>query len=106
MRRRFIVFAMVLTVLASNAEARDREIRPVEIEKEKFRAVNVGLTGFFTLLSAVVQGEVRSPRDAVRHFLIGSGAGLSYYHAKRMTGAGRVTEGWLLTNMTSTVIEN
>ena len=53
-----------------------------------------------------MQHEVHSGIDAINHFLIGAGAGMSYYQAKRLTGGGRVTAGWLLTNATASVVEN
>ena len=109
MFRRSRAFALVITfalVVASDGDARDRPIRPVEVDRAKVRAYNIGLTSLFTLVNATVQGEVRSVRDAVRHLLIGSGAGYSFYQAKRMAGGGRTTEGWLLANATSSIVEN
>jgi hypothetical protein len=87
-------------------EARERQLRFVQPNKRKFLAYNVGLTSVFTLVTAVVQRQIHSPRDAVRDLLIGSGAGASFYEAKRIAGGGRVTEGWLIANAASTIIEN
>lgn len=109
MSLRFTAFVVVLSlaILSSPvAEARDRPIEPVQVDKGKMRAYNIGLTSVFTLLSAVAQGQVQSPRDAVRHLLIGSAAGYGFYQAKRIAGDGRTTEGWLLANATSSIVEN
>lgn len=100
-----VVLALVLFP-ATVLDARDRVIQPVRPDKGKYLAYNVGLTSVFTLVSAVAQHQVPSVRRAVRQLLIGSGAGLAFYEAKRMAGGGRTTEGWLLTNAASSVVEN
>lgn len=107
--RRSFAFHLILIalVLAPDlAEARDRQIRPVEPDKGKYLAYNVSLTSIFTLISARVQHHAVTPREGVRDLLIGAAAGFSFYQAKRITGAGRTTEGWLLSNATASVVEN
>lgn len=103
-RRPVIIF--ILLLFAFSAAARDR---PIELERPnhtKMRAYNVGITAFFAVFSAMRQGQIKSWRDVPRHLLIGGGAGAAFYEAKRMTGDGRKTAGWLLANAASSVIEN
>lgn len=107
MPRRFVVVTLMLLLLASPADAgRDR---PIELERAnhtKMRAFNVGITAFFTVFSAMRQGQIRSWRDVPRYLLIGSGAGAAFYEAKRLAGRGNPTAGWLIANATTSVIEN
>jgi hypothetical protein len=106
-RRTNVLFVIALVLVsASVLEARDRPIEHVKPEKGKYLAYNVGLTSVFTLLTAVAQHQVRSPLDVIRHLLVGTGAGVTFYQAKRVAGSGRTTEGWLLANAATTVVEN
>lgn len=98
MRQRLTAFALVsLIMIVPQASARDRQ---------KIRNYNIVLTPLFSLVSAAVQGRVRSWRDAGYQIAIGAAAGTSYYEAKRLIGDGHATEGWLLTNATASAIEN
>jgi hypothetical protein len=109
MSRRFVSFLLMSAFAfgpALRSEARDRPIELVGVDRAKLVAYNVGLTSLFTLVSAIAQREVHSWRDAARCFLIGSGAGYSFYQAKRIAGQGRTTEGWILANLTTSVVEN
>jgi hypothetical protein len=107
MPRRLVVVALVLLLCASSADAgRDR---PIELERAnhtKMRAFNVGITAFFTVFSAMRQGQIKSWRDVPRYLLIGSGAGAAFYEAKRLAGRGNTTAGWLIANATTSVVEN
>jgi hypothetical protein len=106
MRHRLIALALVsLTLIVSQASARDREIH-VDFDRQKIRNYNIVLTPLFSLASAVVQGRVHSWRDAGYQLAVGTAAGASYYQAKRLIGTGHATEGWLLTNATASAIEN
>jgi len=107
-RRTFALLVILALSLAPFVEAREHPVRP---GKGKYRAYNIGLTSVFTLVSAVVQHQVHSPRDAVRQLLVGSGAGLGFYEAKRIAGGGRTprgrtTEGWAIANAVSSIVEN
>lgn len=77
-----------------------------DVDRAKIRNYNIALTPVFTLASAIVQHRVHSVRDALYQLGFGAAAGASYYEAKRMTGSGRATAGWLLTNATASVVEN
>src|SRR6059058_5977532 len=106
-RLRFWISVVILAAcVTQSVEARPRTIRLVQPDKHKYLAYNVGLTSVATLITAVVQHRVSSPLDAARFLLIGSGAGAAFYEAKRLAGADRTTEGWLVANAASTVIEN
>jgi hypothetical protein len=106
-RLRFRISVVVLAVfVAQSVEAGRRPIRTVPPDKRKYLAYNVSLTSVATLITAVVQHKVSSHMDAARLFLIGAGAGAAFYEAKRVTGAGLTTEGWLVANAASTLIEN
>ena len=105
MSRSIAALTLIALLFATAAEARDREIH-YDFDRQRTRAYNIALTSFFSLLSAVVQGEVTSWPDALQHFAIGAGAGVSYYQAKRLSGDRHVTAGWLLTNVTASVVEN
>ncbi|HEY6214333.1 MAG TPA: hypothetical protein VIW45_18690 [Vicinamibacterales bacterium] len=93
-------------LLAPVAEARGRGGPHFEVDRSKICAYNIGFTSVFSLFSAVAQHQVKSWRDVVRHIAIGAGAGAGYYQAKRLTGDGHVTAGWLLTNATASILEN
>src|SRR5688572_30338920 len=95
------ILATSLVMLSPPAEARDRSIVSEKVDRAKFQKRNVALTAVFTLLTAYVQGEVDSPLEALRYLGIGSAAGFGFYQAKRIAGAGRTTEGWLLANAAS-----
>lgn len=105
MRRRSICIVIVL-LFAFSAIARDRPIVLEKASHTKMRAYNVGITAFFAVFSAMRQGRIGSWRDVPRYLLIGGGAGAVFYEAKRMTGDGRKTAGWLLANAASSVVEN
>ncbi|HEY2828552.1 MAG TPA: hypothetical protein VGJ88_00435 [Thermoanaerobaculia bacterium] len=107
--RRQSALALLLVVgllHVPGSEARDRPIRTIEPGKRKYLVYNVSLTSVFTLISARVQQHVLRPKDVARDLLIGAAAGLSFYQAKRITGIGRTTEGWLLANVTASAVEN
>ena len=97
MRRHFVALALLL-LFARNVIAAD-------LDRAKIRNYNIALTPVFTLASAFVQHRVHSFRDALRQLAYGAAAGASYYEAKRITGSGRATAGWLLTNATASVVE-
>jgi hypothetical protein len=102
-----VVFSLLLAFFSvAVVEARDRLIQRVQPDKGKYLTYNVGLTSVFTLVGAMVQHQVKSPRDIARHLLAGAGAGAGFYEAKRIAGAGRTTEGWIIANAVSTVVEN
>lgn len=109
MNRRISALLIVLAIaLGPSLEAREHPIRP---GKEKYLAYNIGLTSVFTLVSAVAQHRVHSPREAVRQLLVGSGAGFGFYEAKRIAGGartprGRTTEGWVIANVVSSIVES
>ena len=98
------VIAMVLAPVL--VEAQHGPAVPIQPDKRKYLAYNISLTPIFTLISARVQHHVVTSREAGWDLLIGAAAGLSFYQAKRITGAGRTTEGWLLSNATASVVEN
>ncbi len=101
-----VVLLLQLAFSVTVVEARDRPIRPVQPDKGKYLAYNVGLTSLFTLVSAMAQHQVKSPRDVLWQLLVGSGAGAGFYEGKRVAGGGRAIEGWLVANAASTVVEN
>ena len=107
MLRRGIVVFLVLVLSASNVLAgRDR---PIELERAnhtKMRALNIGITAFFTVFSAMRQKQITSWRDIPKYLLVGGGAGAAYYESKRLVGDGNVTAGWLIANATTSVVEN
>lgn len=105
MFRRTTAVALLLLVTFS-ATARDRPIEYERANHTKMRAYNVGITAFFAVFAAMRhQGRIEW-RDVWKHLLVGGAAGASFYEAKRMTGDGRKTAGWILTNVTSSVVEN
>lgn len=104
--RRVAVVLVFVLLAGPSAAARDR---PIELERAnhtKMRALNVGITAFFTVFSAMRQKQVDGWRDVARYLLVGGGAGASYYEAKRLAGNGKTTAGWLLANATTSVVEN
>jgi hypothetical protein len=105
-RRLSAVSLLIALLSASVLEARVRPINEVQPGRRKYALYNIGLTSVFTLASALVQHQKHSARDVVRYLLIGAGAGFSFYEAKRITGGGRTTEGWLLANAVASVVEN
>jgi hypothetical protein len=96
--RRLAAFVLVLSC-ARVAVAGD-------VDRAKIRNYNIAITPVFTLTSAIVQHRVHSFRDVLYQLGFGAAAGASYYQAKRITGSGRATAGWLLTNATASVVEN
>ena len=98
-------FAITLVILFAVAAGAQRPpVRQEEPNHTKMRAYNAGLTAIFQVLSAKLQGE---PWNEVwRHLLIGAGGGAAFYEAKRLTGDGNVTAGWLISNATRSVLEN
>ena len=103
--RRTAITVLIALLIATVAEARDRPIR-YELHRRKILAYNISLTSFFTLVSAIVQGHVKSTPRAIYTFLIGSAAGAGFNEAKRLAGSGKTTQGWLLANAAASVVEN
>ena len=105
MQRRIIIVILTLAI-ALSATGRDRPFplreRP---HHAKMRAFNIGITAFFTVFSAMRQGRLEW-HEVPRYLLIGAGAGAAFYEAKRLTGDGNKTAGWILTNVATSVIEN
>jgi hypothetical protein len=94
-----LLIAMLAVPVAEAADARPN--------KQKYLVWNVGLTSVFTLFSARVQQRRRfTLGDVLKYLGIGAASGLSFYEAKRIVGADRTTEGWLLANATASVVEN
>jgi hypothetical protein len=106
MSRRIISLALVTVMVALPVLGRDRPIVNERPDHTKMRAYNIGITAFFAVFSAMRhQGRI-DWGDVWKHLLVGGAAGASFYEAKRMTGDGRRTAGWILTNVTSSVVEN
>jgi hypothetical protein len=80
------------------------------VDRQRIATVNIAATSLFTFLGCVVQGKlqkrVQTRRDAGRCFAAGGVAGLGFYQAKRLAAGGDITTGWLLANLTTSVVEN
>ena len=88
---------IVALLLAAPASAADRR---------RIATINIAATSLFTYLSCVVQKQVRSGRDAARCFGAGAVAGAGFYQAKRLAGRGDIATGWLVANVSSSLVEN
>jgi hypothetical protein len=98
------VAAVLLIAMLAAPVAEAADDRP---NKQKYLVWNVGLTSVFTLFSArVQQHRPFMARDILKYLGIGAASGFSFYEAKRIVGADRTTEGWLLANATASVVEN
>ncbi|HYH07943.1 MAG TPA: hypothetical protein VEK11_12870 [Thermoanaerobaculia bacterium] len=75
-------------------------------DRQKIAAINVSATAVVTLASCYVQKHARTWREAGRCLGIGAIAGAGFYQAKRFAGRGDITEGWLLANAATSLVEN
>jgi hypothetical protein len=80
------------------------------VDRQQIATVNIAATSLFTFLGCVVQGRlqkrVQTGRDAARCFAAGGAAGIGFYQAKRLVADGDITTGWLLANLSTSVVEN
>jgi hypothetical protein len=90
-------FLIISLALTSNAAAADRQ---------KIRALNVGLHPLFTLASAAVQGKVHGWPDVRRCLRNGTAAGYAFFEAKRLAGDGHVFAGVVVANVASSLTQN
>jgi len=91
------VAVLCLVALAFSANAADRR---------RIRALNVSLQPVFVLISAAVQGHLKSAGDAVRCLGAGAVAGYGFYEAKVVAGRQRITEGWMIGNVAASIARN
>ncbi len=75
-------------------------------DRRRIATINIGATSLVTLASCVVQKHVHSARDAARCLVAGSVAGAAFYQSKRLAARGDITEGWMVANLASSVVEN
>ena len=75
-------------------------------DRGRIAAINVGATSLVTLTSCVLQKHVHSVRDATRCLVAGGVAGAGFYQAKRLAARGDITEGWLVANAATSLVEN
>jgi len=104
MKKKKMIVAVVMMLLWVSVV---RTPEPVHAVSEgSLRVYNVLGQGALTVLRGVIQGEVKSFKDAGRMFLYGSAAGYGFFEAKRMVGKGHITGGYLLANLAASVSEN
>ncbi len=70
--------------------------------REKIAVINVAGTSLLTYLSCVVQKKMR-PRTCLA---AGAVAGAGFYQSKRLVSRGDITTGWLVANVSSSIVEN
>lgn len=89
-----LLMAVPVTQLKANQEHRNIGV------------FNVVGQGVFTVVKGLVQGKVKSFKDAGKMFVYGSLAGYGFYKSKQMIGQGHVTGGVLLANLSASITEN
>lgn len=94
---RRIAAAVCLAAVAFSANAAGRG---------RIRALNVSIQPLFVLLSAAIQGHLKSASDALRCAGSGVVAGYGFYEAKAVAGRQRITEGWAIGNVASSISRN
>jgi hypothetical protein len=98
MMRRARLLAVVLAFsLAFRAGAADRQ---------RIAVLNTSLTSLVTLASCYTQKHLHSFRDAARCLGFGAIAGAGFYQAKRLAARGDITQGWLVANASTSLVEN
>lgn len=75
-------------------------------DRQKIATINVSATALVTLASCYVQKHARTWREAARCLGVGAIAGVGFYQAKRLAGRGDITEGWLIANAATSLVEN
>jgi hypothetical protein len=75
-------------------------------DRQKIATINVGATALVTLASCYVQKHARTFREAARCLGVGAIAGVGFYQAKRFAARGDITEGWLIANAATSLVEN
>jgi len=60
----------------------------------------------FVLISAAVQGHLKTVSDAVRCLGAGTVAGYGFYEAKAVAGRQRITEVWMIGNVAASIARN
>ncbi|HEX2059892.1 MAG TPA: hypothetical protein VHK90_04060, partial [Thermoanaerobaculia bacterium] len=94
LRRVSLALALILALPLSAADRR------------KIATINVGATALVTLASCAIQNHARTWREAARCLGIGAVAGAGFYQAKRLSGRGDITAGWLVANAATSLVEN
>lgn len=90
MRRRALLLLLLFALPATAAS------------REQIATINIAGTSLFTYLSCLVQKKAR-PRTCLA---AGALAGLGFYQAKRLAGRGDIATGWIVANVSSSIVEN
>jgi hypothetical protein len=78
----------------------------IPAERSRMRAWNVGLQPVFTLLSAAVQGKLRSRTDFARCLGVGAIAGYGFSRSKKLAADGHARSGLVLANASASLSRN
>lgn len=98
--------ALVLAVGQGRpAAAQDPEL-PDDTHPSRLVAANVLLTGTFTTLRALAEGELDGWRDGLRTFALGGLGGYGFYQSKRLVGDGHGTLGVAAAYASASLVEN
>jgi hypothetical protein len=74
---------------------------------QEIGAINVATTSLLTWLGCVTHAKfTRTPVPHARCLAAGAVGGAGLYQAKRLAGDGHITTGWLVANLSASVIEN
>jgi len=96
--RRFVSIAIVTSVISvTSVQAADRQ---------HIRMLNVTLQPVFTVLSAALQGHLRTKEDWIRCVTSGAGSGYVFYDAKARAARGAVAAAWLEANAAASLSAN
>jgi len=93
-----VVSALVAYLLASTSSA--------AASRQRMRVLNVSIQPIFTLVSAAIQGHLRSRDDVARIFAAGAFAVYGFYAGKDLTGQGHVRTGFAIANFAASVARN
>jgi hypothetical protein len=80
------------------------------VDRQRIATVNIAATSLITYASCVVQAKLQkrstTRRDAARCLSAGAVAGAGFYQAKRLAADGDVATGWIVANVSSSIVEN
>lgn len=79
-------------------------------DRQRIATLNIAATSAFTFAGCLVQARMQkrpmTRRLAGRCAAAGAVAGTGFYQAKRLAADGHITTGWILANLSSSLVEN
>lgn len=100
-KKRFVCVLLVVVLFIS--------ISPIRLEalsERKVKMFNILGTSVFTLLRGIIDGKVKNFKDVASCLVFGAASGYGFYKSKSLIAKGKVWEGILIANLSTSIAEN